>query len=113
MFEIKEAEVAVPFGVSFRPIASADLTNGATVVVVVVVIEVVDSAVGRTLDPIADWIRFFTARRIPRRGMSGMIISLPFPPIGIMLSGMGSLALNWATTLSPRLMTSRPKRWLG
>lgn len=57
---------------------------------------------------------FFIARRRPSRGMSGIIISVPLPPTGIMLSGMVSFALYLATTLSPRLITSRPKRpdWL-
>lgn len=51
-------------------------------------------------------------RLMPSRGKSGMIISLALllPATGIKLSGMAWLALYLATTLSPRLITSRPTK---
>lgn len=59
-----------------------------------------------------EFILFRIVRRIPRRGISGIIIADPLPPTGIRLSGIGSLPLSLATTLSPCFITSLPKRGL-
>lgn len=81
-----------------------------SVVVVDVVAKVVVDA-GSLVGLVAtDLCLFIMARLIPNLGISGMMMSLPLPPIGIMLSGMVSFALYLATTLSPRLMTNLPKR---